>query len=254
MNTATRNKIGARLLHCIVIALAVMLGSFGANPFRGQGSSGGEAASLGFAASVHAAPRPPAGDITAVLAGKGLLGGGTQGDVTLSPDTNLMQQRVNGNCAVGSAIRAINSDGTVECEADDTAGGGSGGGQTYFASGLGSFPSSSLGTLGPQVTVTVASGQKVLVNASNAFGSTSVGTNLNIWICYRATAGGDTLHTVGVPMTGLGSPRGLRSTFSQLAVIEGLNGTYEVGMCGSSSDAASWNNNGAGSVTATVGN
>jgi len=64
------------------------------------------------------------GDITAVLAGTGLSGGGTSGDVTLSTDTSYLQRRVANTCPAGSAIRAILVDGTVTCE---TVGGGGGG-------------------------------------------------------------------------------------------------------------------------------
>lgn len=56
------------------------------------------------------------GTITAVSAGSGLSGGGTSGNVTLSADTNFVQQRVNGTCASGSAVRTIAADGTVTCQ------------------------------------------------------------------------------------------------------------------------------------------
>jgi len=74
------------------------------------------------------------GDITAVYAGTGLLGGGTSGDVTLSADTSYLQRRVSGTCGSGNAIRIINSDGTVTCE---PVGGGGGGDITAVYAGTG---------------------------------------------------------------------------------------------------------------------
>ena len=58
------------------------------------------------------------GDVTGVAPGFGLSGGGAAGDVTLAANTAILQQRVNGACAVGNSIRAIDAAGNVTCEPD----------------------------------------------------------------------------------------------------------------------------------------
>lgn len=60
-----------------------------------------------------------AGGITAVIAGTGLLDGGTSGDITLNADTTYLQRRIGSVCPAGFSIREIANDGTVTCEADD---------------------------------------------------------------------------------------------------------------------------------------
>ncbi len=62
------------------------------------------------------------GTITNVTAGFGLTGGGSIGSVALNVVTTSVQSRVNGNCSVGNAIRAINADGTVTCQATSSGG------------------------------------------------------------------------------------------------------------------------------------
>ncbi len=56
------------------------------------------------------------GDITAVTTGFGLTGGGSQGNVTLTVDSNLIQRRIGNSCESGSAIKEIKADGSVICE------------------------------------------------------------------------------------------------------------------------------------------
>jgi hypothetical protein len=73
---------------------------------------------------LESAPAP--GDITGVLAGSGLAGGGASGTVSLSVDPTTTQSRVTGTCAVGSSIRVIGQNGTVTCETDDVGAGGGG--------------------------------------------------------------------------------------------------------------------------------
>ncbi|MEW5853190.1 MAG: hypothetical protein AB2A00_30700 [Myxococcota bacterium] len=70
----------------------------------------------GTAGALECAVPAGGGDITAVSAGTGLIGGGQGGDVSLGVDLVVVQARVDQGCPADSAIRAVLSDGNVECE------------------------------------------------------------------------------------------------------------------------------------------
>jgi hypothetical protein len=53
--------------------------------------------------------------LTGVTAGTGLTGGGTEGDVTLSADTEVLQRRVAGTCTANTAMQAIDEAGDATC-------------------------------------------------------------------------------------------------------------------------------------------
>ncbi len=59
------------------------------------------------------------GDITSITTSNGLQGGGDSGDVSVNAYASVLQNRIDGTCPSGEAIRSIDSYGNVQCEFDD---------------------------------------------------------------------------------------------------------------------------------------
>jgi hypothetical protein len=128
----------------------------------------------------------------------------------------------------------------------------------------------------PIVRVTVALQQKVLVNATATLGSTALGGagGLRLYVCHRKDVPPPPSGTSPPPpcTTGLGAwdlqlAQNTRYTFSLSNVLTGLDGTYDVGLCGwinvqadptkasyQPLPASNWNSNDQGYVTAVVMN
>jgi hypothetical protein len=123
-----------------------------------------------------------------------------------------------------------------------------------FVSGAGHDPTSSLGFLSPTVEMTVASGQRVQVIASKTLGSSVAGggTGLDLYICYRSTFIGSELVTKGIGIPNLATPQNSRQLYTLAADFAPGVGTFNVGLCGATSDPPSWNSNDNGYVTATL--
>ncbi len=126
---------------------------------------------------------------------------------------------------------------------------------TDFKVGMGSSPS---GTdfmfLADPSIVTVAPGESVFVTSTKSLGSTDAagGKNLNLAICYRLSG------TTGIPtITGTGTfgmrvPQNTRIPMTLSAIISGLDGTYECGLCGDPNNNTGWNSNEYSYTTAIV--
>jgi hypothetical protein len=114
-------------------------------------------------------------------------------------------------------------------------------------------PTTSLAFLGPPVTVTLAAGQKVFVSATKAFGSKAAAgaKDLRLYICYKGASPG-AITSIGSGMWGLSVVANQRLPFSLSADFAPGVGTFQVGLCGYSLNAADWNDNEWAYVTALV--
>lgn len=128
--------------------------------------------------------------------------------------------------------------------------------QVLFADGGGSDPATTNAFLATPVTVTITSAsQRVLVTSHKALGSGMVGgaNNLNLFIGYRLSSSTASPTNVGSGIFGNRVAANTRITMGLSAVITGLApGSYQVGLTGSSSDAANWNFNEYSYTTAVV--
>ncbi|MPZ73832.1 MAG: hypothetical protein GEU74_11475 [Nitriliruptorales bacterium] len=127
--------------------------------------------------------------------------------------------------------------------------------KTAFTSGFGANPTSALQFLAPPALVTVGAGQAVQVTSNKAFGSTVAGgaSSLNLFICSRPEGSIATPNAAGSGILGNRVAQSTRVTMGLSAVIAGLSpGSYRVGLCGSSSNAANWNSNEFGYTSALV--
>jgi hypothetical protein len=106
--------------------------------------------------------------------------------------------------------------------------------------------------IGATVSVTITAGQKIFVSSHVALGASGAAASaLNLAICRQS--GGITI--VGGESWGHTAAANQRHNFGLSAVITGLPaGTYIVGLCGYSSNAANWNSNEYGYTSALVFN
>ena len=127
---------------------------------------------------------------------------------------------------------------------------------TFVASaGGGLNPAAVLGFIGPTVNVTLAAGQRAHMVMNKSLGSTAAGgaQDLDIYPCYQNIAAGALTTQLG-GIFDLRIAQNQRILFDMNYVFSGLAaGTYTIGMCGfSATNAANWNNNEWGYISALV--
>lgn len=126
--------------------------------------------------------------------------------------------------------------------------------KTYTHADVGANPTATLAFLGPTISVNISAGQRIFLNTSKIFGSTTGASGLSIFPCYQLSGGVVTKEGDGI--NGLQCYANTRHTEAVNYILEGLPaGTYTVGMGGyvvAPAAPASWNNNGKGYITVMV--
>ena len=147
------------------------------------------------------------GTVTSITAGTGLTGGTITTTGTVAADTTYLQRRVSSSCAAGSSIRAINVDGTVVCQTDSTGPANAfvQGGNSFGAAavlGLNDAQPLSVQTAGSQISLTIAAGNGLRVQAPSAAAQVNFPDAPNVVNGSRLNAALDTY--AGVTMSGGG--------------------------------------------------
>jgi len=117
---------------------------------------------------------------------------------------------------------------------------------TSFISSNAPAPSATTQFLSATATVTITTGQSILVTANRAFGTSAAAgaDSLDLYVGYRVSGSGATPSLVGGGMLNMRLPQYSRVPFGISAIIIGLPaGTYEVGMAGDDDGNGNWNSN-----------
>ena len=125
---------------------------------------------------------------------------------------------------------------------------------TVFRTGSVYAPTPTLAFIAPTARASVGSGQGIFVVSAAALGA-GVGTNgargLDLDVCYQEMTG--VIERVGVQVTGLSAAASHVQLFTLSAVADDLTaGVYDIGLCGSTSDAADWSLAGGGQTNVQV--